>query len=509
MREIQQTMRPTVTSATSPVLLRAVFMIVLAVGSACAPSDDPAPGPTSGPPSAEPAADPVPVQPAVSTEPEVTPADGPDEPGPPWTRVVWVRDVGDGTDVISFGNRLVLMAYDSRDGQGERVALEPRASYAKPLITPSGSQIVYSLREENAVMAMNWDGTSRRRITDGFGLAVWADPRGVEWVYVGQNARRTDPPSYRRVRRYRLDRPGRGQMAWNAQPVSGDSFQLSADGRYAGALFPWPQAGVADLQNGTWEPLGEGCWTSFSGDGNDLFWYFDGSHRNVTVVDMETNERWQVPLNTAPAMNGFEVYHPRWTNDSRYFVVTGPYTVGDRANKIRGGGRQVEIWLGRFRHDYSSVAEWTQITHNDAPDFYPDAWVEPRSQPRATARRRPVADRTPVSRDAGRLVMEARVRAENVVPTPESIAPYRDGLHAIEYEVVRVLEGAYDEGIVVAAHWVIRDGRTLETAARPAGGTHRLTLEPYDAHPELEGERLVLDTTAFALPLFYDVESAP
>ena len=66
-----------------------------------------------------------------------------------WTRVVWTRDIGDGTDIISFGNQLVLMGYDSHDGRGERVLLEQRANYAKPLITPSGQEVVYTLRARN------------------------------------------------------------------------------------------------------------------------------------------------------------------------------------------------------------------------------------------------------------------------------------------------------------------------------------------------------------------------
>ena len=78
------------------------------------------------------------------------------------TRVVWTRDTGKGTDFFSLSNRLILMGYDSRDGRGERVLLKRRASYAKPLITPSGNEIVYTLRAQNAVFAVPW-GKRRRR----------------------------------------------------------------------------------------------------------------------------------------------------------------------------------------------------------------------------------------------------------------------------------------------------------------------------------------------------------
>ena len=173
----------------------------------------------------------------------------------PWTRVVWTRDLGDGTDYISRGNQLVLMAYDSHDGRGERMLLETAAGYAKPLITPSGGDVIFSERAKKTVYAVRWDGSNRRRIANGFGLAVWADPEtGDEWVYVGRRPIGGSNPSYRRVYRYRLDDRKR-ELVWDAQPVTGNGFQLSADGRYAGGLFPWPHAGVADLTAGTWRAM--------------------------------------------------------------------------------------------------------------------------------------------------------------------------------------------------------------------------------------------------------------
>ena len=310
--------------------LFALPLLLGGIAMACAsPESAPAAEPTQESSAAQPEA--IPPAPAAEVAPETQ------RPRGPHIRVVWTRDVGDGTDFVSLGNRLILMAYDSTDGAGERVVLDQPASYARPLVSPSGAEIVFSVREEGTVYAVEWNGSRRRPIADGFALTVWPEPgSGREWVYIGTDQAATDPPSYRSVRRYRLDDPGPGELVWNAQPVSGDSFQLSADGRYAGALLPWPRAGIADLQTGTWTALGDGCWTSFSGDGSDLFWYFDGSHRNLTMVDMETDQRWQVSINTAPGIDGFEVYHPRWTNDSRFLVMTGPYTVGRRRQQDSG-----------------------------------------------------------------------------------------------------------------------------------------------------------------------------
>ena len=441
--------------------------------------------------------------------PSTSPRQQPSEPATPHLRVVWTRDVGDGTDFFSRGDQLMIMAYDSRDDQGERVILGETANYAKPLITPDGASIVFSIRRQGAVYSIDWDGTGLRWLADGFGLEVWTDPvDGTGWVYVGVDEVPSDPPSYRTIRRHLLDDPTVSEVVWDAQPVSADSFQLAADGQTAGALLPWPTAGVVDLKAGTWRAIGNGCWTAFSPGEDPLFWYFDGAHRNLTIVDLDTDERWQVPINDDPAFGGYEVYHPRWTNDPRALVLTGPYTVGDRANKIRGGGNQVEVYVGFFNEAFTAIASWRRVTHNDVPDFYPDAWIEPGSRPAGRVRGagRPVP---PVAgADASRIIVEARARRDVVLPTPASIAPYREGLLAIEYEVVTVVEGQLDVPVIAVAHWIIREAQTVIGAERPAGQQYRLELDPYDARAELEGKRLVIETTDLTLPLFYDVASA-
>ncbi|MXY26098.1 MAG: hypothetical protein F4Y45_16470 [Acidobacteria bacterium] len=424
-------------------------------------------------------------------------------------RVAWTRDVGDGTDFVSLGDRLRLMTYDSLDGIGERSLLPETASFAKPLIAPSGDSVVFTMRRQGVVYAINWDGSGLRRVAEGFGLDVWSDPTdGVEWAYVGVDERPTDPPSYPAIRRYRLDDPSVSETVWDAQPVSGDSFQLSADGRTAAALLPWPSAGVIDFAAGTWRELGEGCWTAFSPGRTPLCWFFDGAHRNVTVVNLDGEERWTIPMNDDPRFGGYEVYHPRWTNDPRAIVLTGPYSVGTRVNKIRAGGRQVEVHVGILNESMTAVESWRQVTENDAADFYPDAWIAPGGlpAPRGGAAPATVADRAPDGAAAS-VVVSVRVREDVPLPTPQSISPYREGLLAIEYDVVEVLEGDLDVPVVAVAHWVIRDGETLADATRPAGETYRLNLAQYDARRELEGKRLVMGTRDLTLPLFYDTES--
>ena len=227
------------------------------------------------------------------------------------------------------------------------------------------------------------------------------------------------------------------------------------------------------------------------------------------MVDLESDERWRVDINNAPGIDGYEIYHPRWANHPRFLTITGPYTVGTAANKIRGGGEQVEIHLGRFSADFTTVEAWVQVSDNQRADFYPDAWIDPSERPADPLARDPQRGPSQVSdqKSRERLVVEARVLQTFPIPTPDSISPYRSALLVNEYEIVAVLEGSYDEKKLLVAHWIIRDGQLLDTAVREEGGLHRMTLGLYDEHHELEGERLVMDSDEFALRLYYDTES--
>ena len=90
------------------------------------------------------------------------------------------------------------------------------------------------------------------------------------------------------------------------------------------------------------------------------------------------------------------------------------------------------------------------------------------------------------------------------VPTPEEILPYRHALVVNQYKVVDVVRGTYKEKSIQIAQWAIRDGRVLPEARRTAGAGATLAVERYDAHPELEGERLISDVGS-TVPLYYDV----
>jgi hypothetical protein len=290
-------------------------------------------------------------------------------------RVVWVQDMGEGRDVDAQGSNLRLMGVDTGDGQGERAISGTAGNYAKPLITPRGDRVVFTDRLRKKVYVVNWDGSGLQELFGGFGLAVWRDPfDGREWIYYGSEEMRNGGAHCSAVYRTLLDSPGTGELVWNKTPVSVDSFQLSMDGRMAGVNSPWPVGGIAELPNGYLKQLGSGCWTMLSPDNTYTFGIFDTLHRNLYVDDFSgINGRW-VNINGAPGIDGYEVYHPRWSNHSRMIAITGPYKVGTGTNLIAGGGPAVEIYVGRFNANYTTIETWWRVTNNDRGDFFPDVW---------------------------------------------------------------------------------------------------------------------------------------
>jgi len=298
------------------------------------------------------------------------------------TRVVWVQDVSDGGDTFAAGGNLRLMGLDTADGVGERAILSTVGSYVRPLITPKGDRVVYSDRIRKKVFVVNWNGTGLREIVSGFALAVWMDSRdGREWVYFGEENWGPDRDHTTVVYRMPLDGSGSRELVrelvWNQTPVMVVGFQLSMDGRMASGNFPWPDGGVADLPNRGLRRYAKGCWASLSNSKKPFFWIFDGAHRNLTLVNLENEKKWQINISSAPGIHGNEVYHPRWSNHPRIMAMTGPYKEGSGTNRILGGGRGVEIYVGRFNANFTAIESWWQVTNNDRGDFFPDVWVAP------------------------------------------------------------------------------------------------------------------------------------
>lgn len=422
-------------------------------------------------------------------------------------RIVWVQDQSpSSSDTLARGKQLRLMGFDNEDGRGERAILETPRNYSKPLLTPDGQRVVYSDQTAQKVYVVDFDGSNKQLVCDGYALDVWTDPKeSVVWVYVAKAVGDVDDFRLRNVRRVQLANPKVIQSVWDGTQISPDNFQLSADGTQAAGEFPWPDGGIVDLTNKKWQKRATGCWSSLAPDNSGVSWVFDGLHRNLQLFSPGNSRGWSININKAPNIDGFEVFHPRWSNHARYFVMTGPYKVQGKVNFISGGGPKVEVYLGRFAEDFASVEAWFQITNNDRGDFYPDAWFEkglestvPDTVLKAQAEK---AAAMPVEK----VTVRVKRLAVSRIPEPRSILPYRNALVMHRYQVERVEQGQLEEKEVLIAHWGIRNGAIVPEARMRVGESSTYTLERLEDHRELKGERQIVDGSWGDLPLFYDV----
>ena len=102
-------------------------------------------------------------------------------------------------------------------------------------------------------------------------------------------------------------------------------------------------------------------------------------------------------------------------------------------------------------------------------------------------------------------MVNARLARTVAIPEPMSILPYRNALIVNEYEVMDTIQGTYAKKEIRIAQWAIRNSRVLPGARKIPGAAFTLVVERYDAHGELEGERLISNSEGSSLPLYYDV----
>lgn len=304
-------------------------------------------------------------------------------------RLVWA-EVGNAADMmVTNGKSTRLFGLDTGEEGGERLIMEEKDGYSKPLLTPSGTQIIFTNQAAGKCYIVNWNGKGRLEFAKGFASDCWRDPAtGIDWVYVRDSVGNTEGAMVRR----RLDQPDVVETVWDRSPNGNATvpwFRLSADGRYAADAFPWPKCGLADLQKGSWKLRGNGCWTSIAPDNSYRHFYFQGSHTELAMFDHGSETPRPVLLNTMEGMAGKKVYHPRWSSDPRFLTVTGP----ERNSRS-------ELYLGRFDAGFTKVEDWVRITKDKTADYYGAAWIEPDPNAKQTATAkipvaRPVALPTP------------------------------------------------------------------------------------------------------------------
>jgi hypothetical protein len=288
------------------------------------------------------------------------------------TRIVWLRHKQweTYTGGVDGGVGHSLMAFDTGEA-GER-ELVPEGEIYNPLISPSGRWVIYSAKTDGKLRmhGVDWSGTNRRLLGEGFALWTWRDPAtGSDWVYAS-NAGGNDAAF---VDRFPLDKPDARERIYTGRLAN--RFSLSADGTRAVGEFPWPNAGMFYPRTGQVDrkDYRTGCNTYISPDNSYFVTIMDGGHSLVTLYKPDGSRRdiGVLPPGLKKRKDGGAgcMWNPKWASDARHLVVAGPF-------KNLGPDR-ADIWLGQFADDFNSIAQWVQVTDNDYMDTYATVWVDP------------------------------------------------------------------------------------------------------------------------------------
>ncbi|MDB6071908.1 MAG: hypothetical protein JWL81_3079 [Verrucomicrobiales bacterium] len=301
------------------------------------------------------------------------------------SKIVWVRERRGKRDSYTLGTGLQLMGLDTRDPRGSRVLVEKTGNFSRPLITPDGEGIVYTVRTqesadpssawESNIFLTDWRNSAPTLLHEGYAVDCWQDPAtGTVWVYALETMQpgRSPNPDGSGLIRFSLTNPGKSENVWENGRLTGDNIQLNRAGTRASGLIPWPNAGFFDFPSRQFIRYREGCWPSLAPDNSNAAWVFDGSHKGLRVFVAGRSGTWRVSLGGADGISKKSVYHPRWSNHPRMLCFSGPYP----NNKIDAAGKAVDIVLGRFTADLTRVESSVKLRHKGhSGDYYPDLWV--------------------------------------------------------------------------------------------------------------------------------------
>ena len=318
------------------------------------------------------------------------------------TKLVWVQDAGDTACMIAERPTLRLMVLDTEDGKGERPLLPDLGRYWRPGITDDGTRVVFGDLAKKTVSVVKFDGTGLRPLLENAIYEdVWQDPAtGHDWVYATLTEPR-DGKDVSVIRRYRLDDPTpndpkKSELVWDRMPVT--TFMVSGDGRAASAGGDGgnsPQ-GILTMPNGSFYARAGGCWPSMAPDASRRSWVFTGNHRSIHMCfpsDRSGIKSYStiVDFTNVPGLVEFkgqqEAYHPRWSNNVRFFGLTAPLEAINWSSDVKMPNRtaeKVEIYIGRFAPDLLSAERFVKATENDRGDYYPNVWIEPTAEERAS-----------------------------------------------------------------------------------------------------------------------------
>ncbi len=374
-------------------------------------------------------------------------------------KLVWTRTENE-EDYYSKTDSSLLMSYDSKDGR-ERAILPRLGSYAMPMISPDGSQVVFTDNLEGKCFAVNFDGTNLRELAEGSASDVWIDPAtNRTWVYLRTGWRDLNAP----IVRVDLSNPSVKETVWNQSATGQEQalwFSLSTDGTVAADGFPWPSCGLANLQSGDIHFMGKGCWPGLAPNDSHSYFYFVGKHTEIEFFDRPDSPPRTIDLATVPNWQGRKLYHPRWSNNVRYITATAPQWMPE-----------TELYIGKFDAGFTKIEEWFRVTYNETSDFFGDAWFAGNA-PKALLGQANTPAITPGTTAPAPVAVKPAVE----------ISPLAEGL-AFIWENERAKNAVIDAQGKIVKSWSLRyDGETRPNAWFGADVRNGGLVPPVDALP--------------------------
>jgi len=111
-------------------------------------------------------------------------------------------------------------------------------------------------------------------------------------------------------------------------------------------------------------------------------------------------------------------------------------------------------------------------------------------------------------KDIETIEFSAELIEVSAIPAPDSLGAYSRALVVNRYRLAQLTEGVYSAKEMLVAQWAVLD-RTVLSEAKDftVGSKLKMKVEKFDDHPELEGERLMMDMFDPDLEIYYQVSS--
>ncbi len=306
-------------------------------------------------------------------------------------RVVWVRTAeADMSDSFAQSSKLQLMGMETAgtDFPTMRPLLPDVGNYFRPLFLPMGKSVVFTdrsgaeapsadgPRREPEMYLIEWPGGGKPvPLGTGVALATWQDPVDLSvWIYALEKTEASARGGLvgKIIVRLRPNNPYEREIVWAESSVEAQSFQLSQDGKRAVALIPAPVAARLNLEEYTYQSLGEGTWPSLAADNSYAAAVFNSEEDTWLIATPSEAKPWSVSLKGTAG----NVWQPRWGSDPRFLVFSAGYAKepDSPAYDPARDGVDAEIYLARMNAGGNELQSTVRLTNDKHGDYFPDVY---------------------------------------------------------------------------------------------------------------------------------------